>query len=213
MDVSLSEARDAFEAAAGRFDTMLTALTDEQLLARTRCRGWVVSDVVAHLHLGLSEMITGFAYRVEGPPDTDAATYWQRSSAPDPDADIAQIRFARLLSSAYGRPSGLVRHVRPTLAALRRFVADADEGCVLFQGHTLTMGNFVATWVVEIALHHLDVLPELPGMPEPPLALVVRTLDGLRGTSDRPDGWDDVTYALIGAGRVPADLPGFPLLG
>lgn len=212
MNVSLQEAQDAFDRTAARFDAVLECLTDDQMLAASRCRGWVVADVVAHLHLGLAEAVTAFAYRVDGPPDTDYLTYWSGYPDPDPDATLGQIRFARLLSSAYGRPSGLLRHTRPTLDALRRFVAQADDGCVAFQGRTLTIGDFVATWAVEIAVHHLDVLVELTGLPEPDLTLVVRTLDGLGGDAARQAGWDDVAYVLAGTGRVPGP-DGFPLLG
>ncbi|GAA0260393.1 maleylpyruvate isomerase N-terminal domain-containing protein [Cryptosporangium japonicum] len=211
MTIALREARDAFETVAADLSAFLDARTDEDLLARSRCRGWVVADVLAHLHLGLSEMITGFAYRVDAPPDTDFLTYWSGYPEPDPDAAVGQIRFARLLASAYGRPTGLLDHFRPTLEAVRRFVAQADDGCVRFQGHVLPLGDFVATWVVEIVVHHLDVLVELPG-PTPDLTLAVRTLDGLRGEGDRPADWDDVTYVLAGSGRIPGPK-GYPLLG
>ncbi|GAA3382241.1 maleylpyruvate isomerase N-terminal domain-containing protein [Cryptosporangium minutisporangium] len=230
MPYPLPPAKDAFDATLARLDTLLGEITDQQLLAPSRCHGWAVCDVLAHLHLGLQEAITAFAYRVDTPADTDFAQYWRGGPADPPtadrDAEIAQIRFARLLASAYGRPSGLLRHLRPTVDALRRFVAAADDGQLAFQQRVLPVGDFVVTWAVEVAIHHLDVLVELPELPEPApdgLALVAATLDRLRGTSDRPGGWDETTYALKGAGRLPlsdaeraelgATAERFPILG
>jgi hypothetical protein len=49
-------------------------------------------------------------------PDTDAASYW-RAEPPTIDADsdeLDNVRFARLLASAYRRPTGLISHLRPT---------------------------------------------------------------------------------------------------
>jgi uncharacterized protein (TIGR03083 family) len=218
MSYPLPRARATFDVTIGRFDALLAALTDTQQLAPSRCHGWQVCDVIAHLHLGLAEMITGFAYPTDDPADTDFCSYWHPDATPDPATDVAHARFVRLLSSAYARPAGMVVHVRRTVDALRRFVARAEDGRIRFQGHTLPVGDFVATWVVEIAVHHLDVLVDLPDLPAPPpeaLALVAETLDGLRGTTHRPEGWDDVTYALVGSGRLPAppDLGDFPYLG
>ncbi|TQS39916.1 maleylpyruvate isomerase N-terminal domain-containing protein [Cryptosporangium phraense] len=216
MTVALRDAQDAFDAAAARFDTLLAEITDVQQLARSRCSGWQVCDVIAHLHLGLAEMITGFAYPTDAPADTDFVSYWRHRPAADPARDVAQARFVRLVSSAYAKPSGLIGHVRPTVDAARRFVALAGDGRIEFQDQILPVGDFIATWVVEIALHHLDVLVDLPGLPRPPanaLALIATTLDDLRGDPTRPHDWDDETYALAGSGRIPTDLPGFPLLG
>ena len=65
-------------------------------------------------------------------------------------------------------------------------------------------------------------LPVPPAPPPRPLVVVRRILDGLLGAR-LPVGWDDVTYALKGTGRVGlddddrlalGDLAGaFPLLG
>jgi hypothetical protein len=67
------------------------------------------------------------------------------------------------------------------------------------------MGDFLATWVVEAAVHHLDLTVELPDAPPPvPASLRVtrETLDALLGERP-PVGWDDATYALKGTGRLP----------
>jgi len=74
-----------------------------------------------------------------------------------------------------------------------------------------------------LVAHWADTAAAVPPAPPPrPLVVVRRTLDGLLG-AHLPVGWDDVTYALKGTGRVGlddddrlalGDLAGaFPLLG
>jgi hypothetical protein len=65
------------------------------------------------------------------------------------------------------------------------------------------MQGILATWVVEAAVHHLDLAVELP-VPPPTaasLAVVRETLDVLLG-GEAPAGWDDATFALKGTGRL-----------
>jgi hypothetical protein len=79
---------------------------------------------------------------------------------------------------------------------------------VLFQGKTMTSGDFLATWVVELAVHHLD-LGEGAGHPTPEsLAVVRRTVEALTD-SHLPTSWEDEAAALIALGRLPlpADAP------
>jgi hypothetical protein len=70
----------------------------------------------------------------------------------------------------------------------------------------LTARDLVATFAVEAAVHHLDLVGELdrPGPRAEPLALVRQTLDGLLGRPV-PVAWDDRTWALAGTGRRPLD--------
>ena len=82
------------EAAAAVVDGLRTLLgvaaelTDEDLLAASRCRGWAVGDVLVHVHLGLQEAVLGVLARTDAAPDTDAASYW-RGEVPtnDDEAD------------------------------------------------------------------------------------------------------------------------------
>lgn len=58
---------------------------------------------------------------------------------------------------------------------------------------------------MEAAVHYLDLTVFLAGAPAPDpvsLGLVRRVLDGLAGAA-LPGGWDDVTCALKGTGRLP----------
>jgi uncharacterized protein (TIGR03083 family) len=175
---------------------------DEQLLAASRCRGWTTGDVLVHVHLGLQEMLLGVVSPADRPPDTDAASYWR---APPPATDagtdpVGQVQFVRLLGAAYRRPTGLVAHLRPTADALAATVTALPAGVVAFQGHAMTTGDFLATWAVELAVHHLDLGAELTLAPPAPAALTLArdTVETLAGAT-LP--WDDETAVLLGSGR------------
>jgi Mycothiol maleylpyruvate isomerase N-terminal domain len=197
-------ARDAFVAAHTVLDELAASLTDEQLLAASRCRGWSVCDVLCHLDFGNQEILVGFASPTDRPADTDLAAYWRACCAPG-EPDLGHARFTRLVASAYARPSGVVRHLHLTTEAVLRLARAADADRRLeFQGHVVTMEVFLALWAVEAAVHHLDVTVELPDAPPPaPASLRVtrETLDALLG-EPVPMGWDDQTYALKGTGRL-----------
>jgi hypothetical protein len=137
--------------------------------------------------------------------DTDFAAYWRDCCAPG-EPDLGHARWIRLVASAYARPSGVVRHLRLTTgAALRQAQAAPADRRLEFQGHVIEPGDFLATWVVEGAVHHLDLTLQLPDAP-PPAAASLRvtrdTLDALLG-EPLPGDWDDTTYALKGTGRLP----------
>jgi hypothetical protein len=66
--------------------------------------------------------------------------------------------------------------------------------------------RIAAEQVERLAIHQLDLADLAAAGPTPEaLALTVATLDGLAGPRARPSGWDDVTYALKGARRLPLD--------
>ena len=146
-----------------------TNLDDRALLAASRCHGWAVADVLVHVHFGLQEMLLGTVSATDAAADTDAASYWREAPTDGADA-LDQVQFARSIASAYRPPTGLMRHVCITADALDRAVAHLDAGTVRFQGRLLT-GDFLATWAVELAVHHLDLGRELDLAPPAPAAL------------------------------------------
>lgn len=197
------------------FVAAASALDDDQLGAPSRCRGWLVGDVLVHVHLGLQEMLLGLLDPTDDDPDRDAATYW---TAPPPRTDPATdalggARFVRLLSAAYSRPTTAVAHLRPTADGLVRAVRAAAPGAVRFQGHVLGTGDFLATWAVELAVHHLDLARELD-LPDPDpgaLRMARQTVEAQVG--ELPPAWPDELVVLIGTGRASLDGPTRELVG
>jgi hypothetical protein len=153
-------------------------------------------------------MLLGLVSVVDSRPDTDAGSYWTGSlPTNDDEADrLDNVRFVRLLGAAYRRPSGLVRHLLPTVDGVRSAVRALPSGAVRFQGHVLSTGDFLATWAVELAIHQLDLGRELTIAPPTAesLRLTRATVEALSGLS-LPASWDDRTVALLGAGRIEAD--------
>jgi hypothetical protein len=223
MHVDHAFGRDAFVAELTLLLDLVVGLTDDELLTTSRCRGWTVADVLTHVHLGLQEMLLGIVSPTDEPATVDTASYW--SSAPPSNDDeaspVEQVRFVRVVSSAYRRPTGGVRHLGLTARILGRAVTrTVCEAHLDFQGHVITTGDFFATWAVELAVHHLDLTAEL--IMELPttesLRLARQTVEELAG-GPLPASLTDADAVLIGTGRlappVGLDLTGLrmPALG
>lgn len=196
----MREQLDVFVAAARSF-------SEYDLLGASRVHGWSRLEVVVHLRLGLEEMVGVCAMQVDDPCDHDAASYWA-SFAADDDDQVPHILWMRRTATAYNRPEGALRHLDDVAAMLRVALARLPDQPVLFQGKTMTSGDFLATWVVELAVHHLD-LGEEAGHPTPgSLTAVRRTVEAIADV-DLPHTWNDEVAALIALGRVPLpiDLP------
>jgi hypothetical protein len=193
----MREQLDVFVASAQSF-------SEYDLLGASRVYGWSRLEVVVHSRLGLEEMVGVCAMPVDDPCDHDAASYWASFTA-DEDDQVPHILWMRRTATAYNRPEGALRHLDDVAAMLRVALGRMPDHPVLFQGKTMTSGDFLATWVVELAVHQLD-LGEAAGHPTPgSLRAVRRTVEAIADV-DLPPTWDDEDAALIALGRVP--LPG-----
>ncbi|MHA6779388.1 maleylpyruvate isomerase N-terminal domain-containing protein [Pseudonocardia saturnea] len=205
LNVDRVTAQTAFLGQLDRFAGAVEAVTDRDLLAASRCHGWAVVDVVVHVRVGLQEMLGGIGASTDRPPDRDAATYWRDLPPPDGGSDdVDAILWTRRTASAYRRPRGALEHLRMTADTVRTAVEAMAPGAVAFQGHVLSGGDFLATWAVELAVHHLDLGRELDvGSPTAgSLRLGRATVEALAG-APFPDGWSDGLCLLAGSGRAP----------
>ncbi|MFI9640404.1 maleylpyruvate isomerase N-terminal domain-containing protein [Micromonospora sp. NPDC051925] len=204
-------------------------LDDDALQRPTRCRGWVVVDLLFHLLCDAQRAMVTLASPADGPPDVDDVSYW-RSFPPGRDGGDAARHawWARRSAAAFDRPTAVVRIWADTAPAAVRAAGAADpDGHVATQGHVLRVPHFLATLTTEATIHHLDLVLDLPDAP-PPGALAVRVavaaMDGLLSDDAvRPGSWDDAEYLLKATGREPltdrdrrelGEAAGwFPLLG
>jgi Mycothiol maleylpyruvate isomerase N-terminal domain len=191
----LREQLTAFVDAAGSF-------SEYDLLAASRCHGWSRLDAVVHVRAGLEEMVGDCAAQVDDPPSHDAASYWESFASDENDDPVPQILWMRRTAAAYNRPSGALRHLGDVAATAEHVLRRMPHHAVLFQGKTMTSGDFLATWVVELAVHHLD-LGEGAGRPtDGSLHVVRRTVEAIADV-DLPATWSDEEAALIALGRAP----------
>ncbi|GAA1850262.1 maleylpyruvate isomerase N-terminal domain-containing protein [Asanoa iriomotensis] len=199
----------ALAAAYDAITATVLGLTDDDLVRGTRCRGWVVADVLHHLLDDARRALVTFASTVPGPSDVDHVSYWSAyPGSSDPVASRHNAWLTRRAASAFDRPSAIVAVWAETAPAAARAAADADAASfVATQGHVLSVPDFVATLVTEAVVHHLDLSVSLPAAAAPPavaLDVAVSTMDGLLSDEVvRPMSWSPTEYLLKASGREP----------
>jgi hypothetical protein len=196
---------EGLSAVYAQVERALEGLEEPDFLRPTRCRGWMVGDLLFHMLLDGERALRAFASPAEGPETVDYVTYWKPWSAEDPDA-LAHARFVRLSAAAHSSQAVIAERWKDTSSAALRAAKTADpRGFVSTQGHVLSVPDFVATLVVEAAIHHLDLVVDLPSSEAPeglPLRFVRATVEGLL-ERPLPSTWDDVAVALRATGREP----------
>ncbi len=193
------------------FSDLVAGLSDGDLVAPTRCAGWLAAHLLVHVRLGLDETTGSFAVPAgpDEPADRDFVSYW-RDWPPAADAPVTfgKVRWHWANASAYSVASEFKRHFADSARAAAGVSLHAPQGRFRFQDHVMDAEHILAMWTVELVVHQLDLTAYLPGrygpLPEA-LGLTVRTLDGLLGTAERPPSWDDTTYVLKATGRLPLD--------
>ncbi len=221
MGVDFSTAVRRLTAAYEGVDGLAASLTRDNLLEFSRCRGWVVADVLFHVLCDAQRALIALASPHPGPSDRDFVTYWQ-GFAEDRDP-IPGAWSIKRLAAAFRDGLGSIALWQETAPAAVRAANAADpDGHVTTQGHVLAVPDFLMTLATEAAIHHLDMTVHLPGAPGPhpdALAAAAATLDGLGQSSDaRPANWSVEEYVLKATGRIPltadeaAQTAGYPLL-
>jgi hypothetical protein len=207
---------------------LVGSLDDLDLMRASRCAGWAVCDVLFHVLLDAQRALVAFGTPTRKAATTDYLTYWRHwSDHRDETAAAAHARFVRVATGAYADTRIIARQWQETAAAVLT-TADATPGSdvIVSQGQTFTVTDFLGTLAVEATVHHIDMLVELPGKPDPrpgALDLTVRVLDQLLGDTVQRPAWDDPTWVLKGTGRAPlttterravgATATRFPLVG
>lgn len=203
-------------------------LDDADLQRPTRCRGWLVADLLLHVLGDAQRALVALASPADGPATVDDVSYWQGFPGEADDSAARHAWWVRRSAAAFERPSGVVRLWCDTAPAAVRAAGRADrDGFVSTQGQVLRVPDFLATLTTEAVVHHLDLVLDLPDAPRPGVLAVrvaVTTMDGLLSDDAvRPAGWSDEEFLLKATGRLPltdrdrlelGEVAGwFPLLG
>ncbi|WP_181780365.1 maleylpyruvate isomerase N-terminal domain-containing protein [Pseudonocardia pini] len=203
LHIDHARGRAAFLDQLDRFLEAAHGASDLALLGASRCHGWSALEVLVHVRVGLQEMVGGALNSTDDAPDQDAATYWREYEGGGDE--VGAILWTRRTASAYHHPREALEHLDMAAHAVDRAVRAVPEGAVAFQHHVLGTGDFLATWAVELTVHHLD-LAEAAGTVSPtPAALRLgrATVDALAG-SPSPTRWADDRAVLAGFGRITA---------
>ncbi len=205
------EVSEVAAAQVERLAEVVAGLSDADLVAPTRCAGWLAAHLLVHVRLGLAEHAVSFAEaaRPEEAADRDYVSYWRDWPPAAEPATYGQVRFDWATGSAYATGDSLRRHLTDTARQAAGMSRQAPAGDFRFQGHVMATQDILAMWTVEWVVHQLDLTAYLPDARLAPtdeaLALAVRTLNELTAGAQRPMSWDAATYVLKGTGRLPLD--------
>ena len=101
-------------------------LDDADLQRPTRCRGWVVADLLFHVLCDAQRALVALASPADGPADVDDVSYWRAFTAGGDDAAGRHAWWARRSAAAFDRPTGVVRIWSDTAPAAVRAAGAAD---------------------------------------------------------------------------------------
>lgn len=173
------------------------SLSDLELLGPSLCEGWSCLDVVVHVRMGLEEMASSASVQTMSPPDHDAASYWIGLDQSEEDDPVERILWLRRTAASYTRPKNAVEHLSNVINRAAATVGSMQHGVVQIQYQNLSAGDFVATWIVELAVHQLDL--NIHSMP-PGSEWARMTIESIAG-AQLPDQLNDVDSILAAIGR------------
>ncbi|WP_327581452.1 maleylpyruvate isomerase N-terminal domain-containing protein [Nonomuraea sp. NBC_00507] len=188
--------------------TAVAELPDEDFAQPSGCAGWLVRDLVCHLVIDAQDVLITLVTPAATEPTRDAVTYWEVAETPPTGDDPLDALIVRL-AAAYEEPRLLKFHLDDVGSAAGRAAELADPGLrVATRDEVLTAGDYLAAYVLEWTLHHLDLvahLPEVSGPPAEGLARSREMLEKIAGAAF-PAAFSDQDALLVGTGRrAPSD--------
>jgi len=192
---------DALRIAYGDLAALAVSLDEDASWRPTACAGWAVRDLVHHLLGDAQRALVALATPSSGPVDRDSTTYWLDSPGA-PDADSRGIRAVRSMASQWRLEYLTATFAETTTAVVTLAGRAVPEDLVVTQGHVLSVGDLLATLVVEATIHHLDMTVDVDSAgPHPePVAITRDTVDGLLGRST-PESWNKEQWVRAATGR------------
>ncbi|MFD5786365.1 maleylpyruvate isomerase N-terminal domain-containing protein [Streptomyces sp. NPDC127037] len=181
----------------------VAGLPDEDFGKPSGCTGWLVRDLVCHLVIDAQDVLITLVTPADAPATADAPGYWTLLPEPPSGDDPLDALIPRL-AAAYGEPRWLKHHIDDVGSAAVRAAGLADPAALVgTQDMVLTVADYLAAYVLEGTLHHLDLVAHLPSAPEPPaeaLAVARTALEAVAGAAF-PASLPDADALRIGTGR------------
>ncbi|MDT6982043.1 maleylpyruvate isomerase N-terminal domain-containing protein [Streptomyces lusitanus] len=191
-----------FSRSWGALLAAVAAIPGEDFGRPSGCRGWLVRDLVCHLVIDAQDVLITLVTPAGTAPTADATTYWDLVDPPTGDDPLDAL--IPRLAAAYGDPALLRFHLDDVGSAAGRAAGLADPAALVStKDKVLTAGDYLAAYVLEWTLHHLDLIAHLPSAPQPPAG----TLTAARAALERiagapfPAELSDTDALLLGTGR------------
>lgn len=173
---------------------------------------WTLAELVGHLVGGVGRISDYLGQPVSGPVAVDRVEYFRYDAATEaPGVAARGVQQAAEIGTANLAAEFGVRWRR---SADRAAGVSPDTVLTTFRG-PMRLDEYVATRVVEVVVHHMDVRAalDLPADSDPDAArLTMGVLEGLLG-APRPRNMGRTRFILAATGRVAVDDPRFPVLG
>jgi uncharacterized protein (TIGR03083 family) len=180
-------------------------LPDQDFARPSGCAGWLVRDLAYHLVMGAQDVLITLVTPSDAEPTRTALTYWTVTDTPPTGDDPFDALVVRL-AAAFQEPWLLKHQLDDVGSAAGRAAELTDrDRRVVTRGEVLTAGDFLAAYVLEWTLHHLDLVAHLPHAAGPPtegLAASRRMLEEIAG-APFPASFPDREALLVGTGRRP----------
>lgn len=178
-------------------------LSDEDFARPSGCAGWLVRDLVCHLVIDAQDVLITLVTPADTEPTRDAVTYWTVAQTPPTGDDPLDALIVRL-AAAYEEPWLLKFHLDDVGSAAGRAARLADPDLrVSTQDEVLTAGDYLSAYVLEWALHHLDLVAHLPDAAGPSAEVAAgarELLERIAGAAF-PSSFSDTAALLVGTGR------------
>ena len=196
---------DALAAEGAKTSAFLRGLDVAEWKTPTRCPPWDVRDLVVHMTM----MIEGVADTATAPsltavePVKDRVTWW------DYDIGEDQAETLRWVGEAGSRlPEGSLyeRWHSSISRAVPAVITSLEDGDPVVQpgDNPILMSEYIATRVLEITIHSMDVRDAFGLGPDPSpegLAVTMGILERRLGSDPRRMGFDDADFTLVATGR------------
>jgi uncharacterized protein (TIGR03083 family) len=191
---------EAFRAECERLTAALRGLSPADFDRPTRCTPWTVAELLAHVRTATGRLITMLAEPAPATVDRDAAGYYRPDLFAESVND-SRIDRAQQEAAAVTGPE-LVEDFNATWRAVQAQVSASDPGRLVRTRHGdgMRLYDFLATRVVEVGVHGLDLADALGAEPwttDPAVELICSLLGPERF------GWEPITHVRKATGRLP----------
>lgn len=202
----------AFAAECEAIESTLSAVAAEAW-SRPGLGEWTLAELTAHL-IGAAAKVAEYAGQplpAGAAPACDRVSYWRFDLTAEAPAIAARARQRAATLDETDLPVAFSTAWRTSANT----VLERGTGSLIatLRGPML-LGEYLATRVLEVCVHHMDVRAalDLPPVATPEAGrFTMAILEGLLG-EHRPRNLGRARFILVATGRIPSDDPRFPVL-